>query len=902
MRPTRFLTRAAFLALGLVLTAPATAQPGTFPADDVPRGEVELAGQDWQIAPEPVRVASDEAETVELEFGETRASHLRFLHTFKPGEALAEYRAKVALAHRKVDLPPEYPTVLRYRVSYEDGETLTIPVRFGEGIEEWYRVHGVGPMLWAKAVWQKDLAPHSGEMAVLYAMTWPNPRPDRKIRSIEALGGPETHQHYGDALVLAVAGDDREATGRYLYVDHKPVGSDANPGTFDKPFGTLHEAVAAAKAGDTVFIRGGRYYLDEPVEITAAGEEGKWLTITAWPGETPIIDGWGVYYRPEGNRRGADTSSGLIAASGQPRYLRIQGLQVQRSPRAGISVYGSNQGRGQFVEINHNTTWRTFTMGIISHWVDDITVNGNRVIRPHSMTAVTNRETGELENHEHMIQEGIDLSRNDGFEIAWNEVYGGGKEAIDCISIQNGTIHHNYVHSSLNGIYIDSWSVPIVNLDIHHNFIHNAYAGVPLATEGSNALEQIDIHHNIIINTKSDGIGVTEATYKADPSPVHDIRVFRNTVDHIGYHAQAVDWNSAGIRVAGFEDNPDFHSVDVLHNIVTDSAQVPMHNVYADATEAHDIRVTHNLLYPAEDQTLDRFRGGRLTMTLGEDPITKAPQYVAPERGDYRLEAGSPAIDAGLKGEAWQDPDGSRADLGALPYGSAWRSGFDWAGRVTAFYRGDLAWTPVHVPLDRYTVHRNHLQRPSWFQINRYGADFQNLPEGEQSFGGITWFIETEDGTHPTVLVLEGRGSESRAKRIDGIPVGRKADALAFLHSFHRGPGLRELSAEEQKGLQLFHYQVNYADGSTAEVPVVWKEHVDHWLDFSLTDLPGAELAWNMHVQRKRHEDQELRLYALKWANPRPEVEIESIDIVRDGKESLGGAAVFAISTGETID
>ncbi|MFP4222751.1 MAG: right-handed parallel beta-helix repeat-containing protein [Phycisphaeraceae bacterium] len=891
----KLLTRATVLAAAAIAVPAVAEVPDQFPHQALPTGQVELEGQQWNIdARQAEIVPSDSDETAELDLEPTRASHLRFLHTFRAGPALEDYRKQVALAHRKLELPPEYPTVLRYQVTYEDGETLDIPVRFGESIQEWYRVHGVGPMLWAKPAWQHELAEKSGEKAVLYAMTWPNPRPDKQITAVKARGG--AREELGETTVLDVAADQNEPTGRYLYVNRKPVGSDDHPGTLDKPFGTLQKAVDAAKAGDTIFIRGGRYHLDDQIQINKSGEEGKRLTVTAYPGETPVFEAYGVHYdatiwpyaegAPREGRPHTQHDTGAIDAN-TDGYLRIQGLSVRNSPRAGISVYGGEQ-----VDVNFNTTYRSFSMGIITHGNDELRILGNRVIRPHSISMVTDKATGETQSDDHLDQEGVDLSNNDGFEVAWNEVSGGGKEAIDCISVQNGRIHHNYVHSSLNGIYIDSWSEPIVGLEIDHNFIHNAYAGVPLATEGSNELDDFDIHHNIVIDSKSMGIVVSEATYKAEPSPVHHIRVFNNTIDRSGYHAQGIDWNSAGIQVSGFKDNPRFNNVDVINNIVTNSAQVPMSSVYKDKLDQHDIRFSHNLLHPAEDQTLDRFHGDRLNMLLGENPVTQPPQYVNPVQGDYRLQAGSPAIEAGTDG----------GDLGALPYGSAWRPGFDWQGKVTAFYQGDTNWTPVDIPREKFTVYRNHLQRPSWFQINRYGADFQNLPEGDQSFAGATFYIEPDSSIRPNILVLEGRGSESRAKQIEGIPVGRKADRLAFLQNFHPGWGMKELSRDEQKGLQLFHYQVNYADGSTAEIPVIWQRHVDHWLGGPLKDLPEAELAWSQTVQKKRGRSAQLRLYKQTWENPKPDVAIESIDLVRDGEEKLGGAAVFAISAGETIE
>jgi len=79
-----------------------------------------------------------------------------------------------------------------------------------------------------------------------------------------------------------------------------PNGNDRNPGTKDKPFATLErarEAVREAKNTKkepiTVFVRGGVYYLSEPIMFTAedSGKSDAPITYAAYKDETPIISG-----------------------------------------------------------------------------------------------------------------------------------------------------------------------------------------------------------------------------------------------------------------------------------------------------------------------------------------------------------------------------------------------------------------------------------------------------------------------------------------------------------------------------------------------------------------------------------------------------------------------------------
>lgn len=76
-----------------------------------------------------------------------------------------------------------------------------------------------------------------------------------------------------------------------LYVS--TTGSDAAPGTKDQPLATLErardlarEAHKAAGAPQRVILRGGSYFLKQPL-VLAPEDSG--LTVTALPGETPVL-------------------------------------------------------------------------------------------------------------------------------------------------------------------------------------------------------------------------------------------------------------------------------------------------------------------------------------------------------------------------------------------------------------------------------------------------------------------------------------------------------------------------------------------------------------------------------------------------------------------------------------
>ena len=88
------------------------------------------------------------------------------------------------------------------------------------------------------------------------------------------------------ALVLLTSG---QAEAAEYYV--APDGSDANDGSLAQPFATLSKANGAAAAGDTVWLRGGTYYITSQVVLSKSGTSDTNRTkLWAYAGEKPVLD------------------------------------------------------------------------------------------------------------------------------------------------------------------------------------------------------------------------------------------------------------------------------------------------------------------------------------------------------------------------------------------------------------------------------------------------------------------------------------------------------------------------------------------------------------------------------------------------------------------------------------
>ncbi len=863
--------------------------------DELPSGSVELDGFQWELSPGRALVLGGRgaegkpAGVTGLQVGR-KAEVLHFLHTLNPGPALEDWKLKLALSKRKAVLPPEPPTVFGYVVHYADGEDLEVPVRWREGVGAWLQTGQGRPMPWAEVAWSKELA---GRTAALYHMRWPNPRPKVAIDSVDLVSGNDPVTDYGAPALLGISTGASETAGNTYYVAVN--GDDSAPGTFAEPWGTIHKAAETLAAGDTVYIRGGNYTIPRAVIVRNSGRAGAWITFCGYPGEIPLIDGISALL-PKGEY-------GLFQVE-EKSYIRIKNLRVKNSRNQGINV-----GRSDHVDILFCHSYMTRECGI-GAWsaCENVRMIGNSVIRP-GRPEMSLDEHGGLVPTRKSGHEGLDIGRVFGFEVGYNDIIGSYKEGIDAKGPnRNGRIHHNYIaYSYGNGIYLDSWSDRMHHIEVDHNTLYMT-DGIDVGSEDGTPVDHMDIHHNLVLDSWGSGISVRQQ-HDGGKTLTRNVRVFNNTI-----HRTGGKYGSGAGVVVKARRGADLRDIAVFGNVVT-AAKGPAYATEGVDREAQNVSFDYNL------------RESGAEGLKGPHGVTGNVAYRNPEIGDFRPQAGSVALETA-------NPQNDIPHLGAFGPDAACEPGTMRGGLVLGFYRGRTATEPITIPQDRFNAVAHQLTTHSWFlppPAVKHEYSMFHVPQGRQVFGGIEWFIfpHSEHLEQPGVCMLGGYRSGVEAHKIEGIPVGRKTNALHFLHTYHPAPELRQRfgdmgwprrGGENPEKPVVMEYVVRYADGNIARVPVHYRAEIGPWKAWEhARPITNGRVAWKLHVGARALVEQQparrflmlwrpegkwvraagdLALYSTRWGNPRPDVAIESLDIVSANTEEQdwGAAAVLAIS------
>ncbi len=211
------------------------------------------------------------------------------------------------------------------------------------------------------------------------------------------------------------------------------------------------------------------------------------------------------------------------------------------------------------------------------------------------------------------------------------------------------------------------------------------------------------------------------------------------------------------------------------------------------------------------------------------------------------------------------------------------------SGGKTLIVGTNLAYTPIDIS-KQANAYRDE---KGWFGDRN--ATFRDLPTGRQKFAGVTYDVyEFATSPVPTVVMLAGNGALAKLPReVTGIPVNRKADALFFLHTARIDRRMNDREWKEKKRFELFHYVVNYADGTKVTVPIYSEIDIDNYRQADPKPLPGGQVAWTKAYDGGRGF---AVAYSMQWNNPHPDKPIATVDMAYGSEPARGVPALLAIT------
>lgn len=425
-----------------------------------------------------------------------------------------------------------------------------------------------------------------------------------------------------------VAINDLRLGAEVYYVDRShPLANDAGPGSESVPWRTILKAVKTARAGQTVLIKAGSYPEQESGRVTVAnsGTPGSPIIFAAYPGQERQVVIPGATFRIRGK-------SHIVV-----RGIKVTGVTSTTSPQ-GFSI----EGPGSDITLTGNETYGTYSSGI-SVWgvpwstdptdyqhLFNVVIENNLVRRAcdggynEFITVANGVNNVIVRNNE--ITESPDSTAHGGEGIDFKE------------GVFGGQILGNFVHDLVKvGIYLDAAGVGIgpggvENIDVSGNTVRNITAGegIELSTEGRGNLRNIQVFNNVVQGVNKNGIVLY--AHPSGTGAATTVRFVNNTVYGNTRYGVRVDWPST--RASG---------IHAQNNIA-------WLNGYGDWSVAAGAAATadHNL--------------------WGIDA-----KFVNATTGDFRLRAGSPAIDTGSAAGApavdlagVSRPQGAGFDIGAF--------------------------------------------------------------------------------------------------------------------------------------------------------------------------------------------------------------------------------------------
>ncbi len=398
-----------------------------------------------------------------------------------------------------------------------------------------------------------------------------------------------------------------------------PTGSDSNPGTLDKPFATLSYAATKVSAGDSVYVRGGTYYFTSSQYIASVGTPSAHITYQSYPGEKAILDGSQM----------PTNSYNLVGVAGQ--YNDFKDFELRNSKSVGLVAWG-----GKHIQFLNNVIHDSYTQAIFVGFNSDITSASDINISANTVysNGLVNRS-----RTANSWPEAIASGRASNVTITENRVFKNYGIGINFILSNGGLAAKNIVYDNYGAnLYLDN----ATNITVEQNLIYttndtNFYYG-----KGGGTLE----------GQPASGIQAANEPY--DISNPLNSNIIRNNIvigGHAGFYYGSYG-KGGGLKNFVIANNTFYKATSTMLSIDNDAGHrntLIANNIFyqtgggamTNLTANSGLRFQKNLWY-----------GGSAGAAAGIGDVNADPKLFNPGTTtdvDYKLQAGSPAIDTGAQ-------------------------------------------------------------------------------------------------------------------------------------------------------------------------------------------------------------------------------------------------------------
>ncbi len=408
-------------------------------------------------------------------------------------------------------------------------------------------------------------------------------------------------------------------------------------------YSTIQAALNAAVPGDTIEVKDTPGPYAEKIAFPSSGAPGAYITLQAFAGHSPVLDGTGV---PGENMVLIDSKS----------YVKIVGFEIRNNlgvhDGSGIRVLGS----GSHIELRDNRIHDirgSNAMGITVYGteatsISDLIIDGNQIYdcepaRSEALTLNGNVETFEVTNN--VVRDvnniGIDFIggetdiQPDTSKVARNGVCRG-NQVYRANSIYGG--------GYAGGIYVDGGK----DIVIERNIVAESDLGLEVGAENSGIVSSgVIVRDNILYHNQKAGLAF--GGYAASVGRVKSCSFLNNTL----YQNDTLNVGLGELWVQYAEDNVVRNNVFYAgaQNLLIYSESGNVNNAldynlwFADAGAGSAVFVWKNTGYSGFASYL---------AGSGEDAhsVFADPQLVDAGAADFHLSSTSPAVNAGDPGFA----------------------------------------------------------------------------------------------------------------------------------------------------------------------------------------------------------------------------------------------------------